>query len=461
MVDEIIDLSDIEEEDNKKTKKVLSSTKPITKPVTKQVTKQVTKPVTKQVTKPIVQSAKSTTAEIINNSSAPLETAVMDDNDLFDDMSFASSSSKHWSIKIIGIGGAGTNIASYIKQKLDLPKEVKIAACNTDRKSLLKNYNISKINAIVLDEKNLKGNGSGGDPRIGAAATINEINKIKKFITGADILIVIAGLGKGTGSGGSPEILKVAKEMGIITISIVTIPSPADEGEEVYKNARISLKQIMEYTTTSFIVDNERLVGNDKNSTLLSQHEKSNDEVKNIVANIVDIIDGEESNINIDLADLKNFFRKYNCLHHISIKIEKENYDQSKLNNYLTLCLEKSSLTNDFSSGKICGIINTKVNKDTPSMLMSWINKSLLDIAKNRYDKECKVDRMIYGQGNWDKNYTYISLILNCNVESLFVQGFVPNTNDQEIIEPVVDLEKLCDIDIDDTSKKKTKKIKD
>lgn len=118
-----------------------------------------------------------------------------------------------FSIKVIEIGGAGYNVIKNIAEKHPIVKKLaSIYAFNTDKNSLKLLLGTNVENIYLLDKENLFGYGSGGDPIIGQNAIKHDSEAIKKEIKNTDILFIIAEMGKGTGSGGAPELAKIAKE---------------------------------------------------------------------------------------------------------------------------------------------------------------------------------------------------------------------------------------------------------
>ena len=129
-------------------------------------------------------------------------------------------------IKVIGVGGGGNNavnrmIASNVRG-------VDIIAINTDKQALARS---SAQHKIPIGEKITKGHGAGANPEIGARAAEESLEEIRNSIAGADMVFITAGMGGGTGTGAAPVVAKIAQEMGILTIGVVTKPF-AFEGEK-------------------------------------------------------------------------------------------------------------------------------------------------------------------------------------------------------------------------------------
>ena len=117
---------------------------------------------------------------------------------------------KSFKVKIIGVGGAGNNIIKYVYNSRTWPSFVEIKAINTDYIAL-KNIPELAGSLLLMGSEELKGNGSGGDPEMGKRAAEGDSESIKEILEGTDILILVSGLGKGTGTGATPVMLKLLK----------------------------------------------------------------------------------------------------------------------------------------------------------------------------------------------------------------------------------------------------------
>ena len=206
-------------------------------------------------------------------------------------------------IKVVGVGGGGGNaINNMIERGL---RNVEFIAANTDFQAL------SRVNAGVLlqlGEKLTKGLGSGGNPRIGEKAAIEDRDKIQQVLEGADLVFVTAGMGGGTGTGASPVVAKIAKELDALVVGIVTMPFRF-EGERKKLRAVEGLSKLRE------VVDALIVISNDKLSTYFGKGMKFKDvfgkadEVLYLaVKGILDIV---ESNgyINRDFNDVRSVLK--------------------------------------------------------------------------------------------------------------------------------------------------------
>lgn len=201
-------------------------------------------------------------------------------------------------IKVIGVGGAGNNavnrmIASNIVG-------VEFIAVNTDKVVLL---NSSAQTKIPIGEKLTKGHGAGANPEIGARAAEENIEELTAAIEGADMIFVTAGMGGGTGTGAAPIIAKIAKDMGILTVGIVSKPF-AFEGRRRMEQAEAGIAKLAEAVDSLIIIPNERLKQvSDTRITLANAFEIADDVLRRGVSSIVELVNGTGI-INLDFADI-------------------------------------------------------------------------------------------------------------------------------------------------------------
>lgn len=202
-------------------------------------------------------------------------------------------------IKVVGIGGAGGNaVDSMINAKF---KDIEFIVANTDAQALT----ISKADhKIQLGVKCTKGLGAGANPEIGRRAAQEEIDKILQTVGQADIVFLAAGMGGGTGSGGTPVIAKALREHGILTIAIVTKPFTF-EGKRRARIAQECIEALKKEVDTMIVIPNQKLleiVG--ENVSMISAFEMINDVLNQSVKGISDILT-RPGLINVDFADLK------------------------------------------------------------------------------------------------------------------------------------------------------------
>jgi len=208
----------------------------------------------------------------------------------------AASSAK---IKVIGIGGGGGNaVNTMISYKL---KGVDFIAANTDAQALKVSSAPLKIQ---LGADATKGLGAGSNPDVGKQAALESRDVLRKYLEGADMVFITAGLGGGTGTGGAPIVAEVAKEMNILTVAIVTKPF-LFEGRKRNAQADAGIEALKGTVDTIITVPNQRLLSlGGRNLSFLEAFKKADDVLFQAVKGISDLI-MVPGLINLDFADVK------------------------------------------------------------------------------------------------------------------------------------------------------------
>ncbi len=201
-------------------------------------------------------------------------------------------------IKVIGVGGAGGNaINAMIKNELG---GVEFIAANTDADDLTKSLAKMKLQ---LGKKLTRGLGTGANPETGSRSAEESKDEIKSHLEGADMIFLAAGMGGGTGTGATPIIAKIAREMGILTLGIVTTPFPF-EGQKRQENADHGIRHLSEYVDTLIVIPNEKLCEIYGNATLMAAFNNADDVLYEAAKAVSDIIT-ITGLINVDFADVK------------------------------------------------------------------------------------------------------------------------------------------------------------
>ena len=220
------------------------------------------------------------------------------------------------SIKVIGVGGAGTNAVNrMVEAQL---KGVDFIAINTDKQAL----NLSKaMTKLQIGEKLTKGLGAGAKPEIGAQAAEESREDIAQLVKGADLVFVTCGMGGGTGTGAAPVIAGIAKDMGILTIGVVSKPFMF-EGKQRMRNADNGIEQLKSRVDTLVVVPNERLLQVvTKGTTITEAFRQADDTLRQGIQGISDLI-AVPSLINLDFADVRTVMQS-GGLAHMGIGIGK------------------------------------------------------------------------------------------------------------------------------------------
>jgi len=202
-------------------------------------------------------------------------------------------------ITVLGIGGGGGNaINNMINAELE---GVHFIAANTDWQVLEKNLAPTKIQ---LGTNLTKGLGAGGQPEMGAKATQEDNDKIRQAVTGSDMVFITAGLGGGTGTGGAPIVAQICKEIGALTVAVVTKPFLV-EGKVRLRHADEGLKALQDTVDTLITIPNNRLLClADKRATFLDMIKRADDVLLYAVKGVSDLII-KQGYINVDFNDVK------------------------------------------------------------------------------------------------------------------------------------------------------------
>lgn len=202
-------------------------------------------------------------------------------------------------IKVVGIGGGGNNaVTTMIDGGLN---GVEFIVANTDRQALGAHKALTKIQ---LGSELTKGLGAGANPEIGKRAAIESYNDIVEALEGADMVFVTAGMGGGTGTGGAPIVAKIARELGALTIGVVTRPFMF-EGKKRMRHADGGIHELKENVDTLIVIPNQKLltISNDK-TPLVETFKRADDVLLQAVKGISDLIN-IRGLINLDFADIR------------------------------------------------------------------------------------------------------------------------------------------------------------
>ncbi|MFQ3211540.1 cell division protein FtsZ [Candidatus Njordibacter sp. Uisw_039] len=202
-------------------------------------------------------------------------------------------------IKVIGVGGGGGNAVSHmLSSEID---GVEFICANTDAQAL---RGMEARSVVQLGAQITKGLGAGANPNVGREAAIEDREQIESILQGADMVFITAGMGGGTGTGAAPIVAEVAREMGILTVAVVTKPFPF-EGRKRMAIAEQGLKELAEHVDSLITIPNEKLLPVlGKNCSLLTAFSTANDVLLGAVQGIADLIT-RPGMINVDFADVR------------------------------------------------------------------------------------------------------------------------------------------------------------
>lgn len=202
-------------------------------------------------------------------------------------------------IKVFGCGGGGGNA---VKHMLDNHVEgVEFICANTDAQAL---RTINASTALQLGNGITRGLGAGANPEIGRQSALEDREKIAELLKGSDMVFITAGMGGGTGTGAAPVVAEIARELGILTVAVVTKPFPF-EGKRRMKVAIEGMEELRQHVDSLITIPNEKLLSVlGKNVTLVDAFAEANNVLLNAVQGVADLI-VRPGTINLDFADVR------------------------------------------------------------------------------------------------------------------------------------------------------------
>ncbi|HBO38377.1 MAG TPA: cell division protein FtsZ, partial [Pasteurellaceae bacterium] len=219
-------------------------------------------------------------------------------------------------IKVVGVGGGGGNAVNHMVTTMinnggtligessiasDEHGEIIFYAVNTDAQALRKSV---VQQTVQIGADTTKGLGAGANPNIGRKAAEDDQGAIRSMLEGADMVFIAAGMGGGTGTGAAPIVAQVAKELGILTVAVVTKPF-SFEGKKRMAFAELGIRELTKHVDSLIIIPNEKLLKVlGKNTTLIQAFSAVNDILRNAVTGISDMITSPGL-INVDFADVR------------------------------------------------------------------------------------------------------------------------------------------------------------
>ncbi len=206
-------------------------------------------------------------------------------------------------IKVIGVGGGGSNAVNHMYE-LGI-KDVDFIVCNTDIQAL----DISAVpTKIQLGETLTGGRGAGSLPEVGKNAAIESVDEIKNYLSdNTNMVFITAGMGGGTGTGAGPVVAKVAKDMGILTVGIVTVPF-SFEGKKRKEQAEAGIKEMRDAVDTLLIINNEKLRDMFGNLTIRNAYAQADQVLASAAKGIAEVI-SKTGFINVDLNDVNTVMK--------------------------------------------------------------------------------------------------------------------------------------------------------
>ncbi len=205
-------------------------------------------------------------------------------------------------IKVIGVGGGGCNAVARMAN--DGVKGVDFYVANTDAQ-ILKGIDIE--NKIVLGRELTHGLGAGGNPEVGRKAALETEDEIRQALTGANMVFIAAGMGGGTGTGAAPVVAKISRELGALTVGVVTSPFTF-EGPKVLRQAKSGLAELRENVDSIIVVSNDRLLEAIGRKPMAEAFREADNVLRQGVQTITDLI-AIPAFINLDFADVSSVMK--------------------------------------------------------------------------------------------------------------------------------------------------------
>ncbi|MHA1506934.1 MAG: cell division protein FtsZ [Candidatus Asgardarchaeia archaeon] len=206
-------------------------------------------------------------------------------------------------IVVMGVGGAGNNTVSHLmNENVD---GITTIAVNTDAQDL---YYCNAHKKILIGKRLTGGLGAGNDPDIGEAAALESEDELRTVLKNVDLLFITCGLGGGTGTGAAPIIAEMANDLGILTVSIFTLPFRS-EGEVRIKNALKGLQKLMKYSDTFIPIENDKLLNVAPEMSIIDAFKLADDILIRAVKGIAELA-MRPGLVNLDFADIRTILEK-------------------------------------------------------------------------------------------------------------------------------------------------------
>ena len=210
-------------------------------------------------------------------------------------------------IKVFGVGGGGNSVLKRIAESDFL--EIELVAVNTDSHALSFS-NLDKIRTVQIGEQITKGRGTGGRVELGEQAAKSDSERLKEMMLGADMIFITAGMGGGTGTGAAPVVARLAKELGLLTVGVVTLPFKF-EGPRKQRIANEGIVRMQSYMDALIVVRNDNLMKlpENKGLTVVDAFQAADSVLRQAIRCVAELI-LTTGVINVDFADMTTIFRQ-------------------------------------------------------------------------------------------------------------------------------------------------------
>ncbi len=291
-------------------------------------------------------------------------------------------------IAVVGVGGGGCNVINCIYEQ-GVSNKIKLIALNTDTRAL---QNIKAYIKIQLGEKTAQGLGAGMDAELGAKSAAESYEMIKDALCDSNIVLITAGLGGGTGTGALPIVAKIAKEIGALTIAVVTTPF-AFEGRVRETIAQNGLDEIKKVVDSFFVLPNQKLLSTIDKSIGEKDALKVIDNIlSKAMLGLANMVSDNNGGLNIDLADLR-IVMESKGLGFIGVG-EKDGEDSAA--EAIKEAMQSPLFDSTKTMGAKCAIIHYTINENYP--LVNLANANEIVLGQLDEDAFCK-----YGW-TWDNS---------------------------------------------------------
>ncbi|MDR3112100.1 MAG: cell division FtsZ family protein [Elusimicrobiota bacterium] len=311
------------------------------------------------------------------------------------DYSNTGSGLRNWqyqpaTIKVVGVGSGGCNaVRTMVAAKINEMPNVQLIAVNTDKQALA-GFDDGVV-TIQIGEETTKGLGAGGNPEAGKKAVEESHEFIKAHLEGADMVILTTGMGGGTGSGATPAVAKIANEMGILTVGIITLPY-SFEKEEKKELAKQGVLKLREFVDSLLVIENDKVfderLSNDIKHKTYAQFLSIVDDVLLKSIQAITIIITHHGIINRDFADIKKTLSKSRTMYvSMGESLNREKSEECTNDGTLENAIEEaldSALNNPFVDG------NNNIMEAKERMLVVIANphaKGVLPLVKEALSK--------------------------------------------------------------------------
>ncbi len=282
-------------------------------------------------------------------------------------------------IRVIGIGGGGCNTVNQMSQAGI--EGVDFICANTDRDHLER---CVPTNQLQLGVEITRGLGAGSNPEIGRQAAEEDRDRIREMIQGTDLLFVTAGMGGGTGTGAAPVIAEIAKELGILTVAVVTKPF-THEGKKRMAVAMKGVDDLRQYTDSLIMIPNEKLglvLGT--KITVLNCFKAANDVLQNAVQGISDLIT-RPGLVNVDFADVRTVMTNRG----MSMMGIGEASGEGRAEKAVEMALSSPLLDDIELHGARGLLVNVTCDESLTMEELEYINARVSEIASDEADAKC------------------------------------------------------------------------